>query len=273
MKKILFFLLIPAFYSAYSQNMEIDLLAGLSNYHGDLQPNSFTLNYAKPAAILSFKYEIKNNLYLRVGAGMGSLEGSDQSNKDELKKRNLSFKTSLFEFNVGAEYRFVRENLGYTPYVFAGAGIFSFKPYTTYHDQKVFLQPLGTEGQGLAQYPQKKPYKLTQFCLPLGIGIKWPLNQSIDLGVEFGHRKLFTDYIDDVSDTYADQQALLNAHGQLAVDLAFRRSEIDPSKPYPNEGVRRGNTNKEDAYYFGGVTIAIKIPHNDLHIGCPRRVW
>ena len=60
------------------------------------------------------------------------------------------------------------------------------------------LQPLGTEGQYSSQYPEKDPYQLIQFAIPVGIGFKVSLSEKFSMAIEYGLRKTFTDYIDDV---------------------------------------------------------------------------
>lgn len=252
--------------SIYAQRIDIDLFGGISNYQGDLQPVFLTLNLAKPAGFIVVKYGLTENIFIRGGFATGSLEGDDRVNRDYLQSRNLRFRTGISEFHVGVEYRLIRpENFSVTPYVFAGVGVYHFNPYTTYQGQTYFLQPLGTEGQGLSQYPEKKPYSLYQPCILYGGGFKWQVNCNLNVGVEFGHRKLFTDYLDDVSGTLADENILRNARGQIAVDLAYRRKELEPNRPYPAEGGGRGNAKQDDWYYITGFTIGLRL--NDCETG------
>ena len=103
-----------------------------------------------------------------------------------------------------------------------------------------------------------KNYKLTQFFIPLGVGAEYAINEDTRLGAEFGYRKLFTDYLDDVSDVYVDQTALLNARGQTAVDLAWRGDE-NSERPYPGANYTRGNPSTKDAYYYLAITITRRL--------------
>jgi hypothetical protein len=59
---------------------------------------------------------------------------------------------------------------------------------------------LSTEGQGI--YPDKKPYSLWQPTIPFGGGVKFAITENLRIGFEIGLRKLFTDYLDDVSTSY-----------------------------------------------------------------------
>ena len=294
MKKLSIILAFIYCYStgSYAQQIEVDISGGISNYQGDLQPVFLTLSMAKPAAFIVIKYGLNENIFIRGGYAIGSVEGDDRLNRDYLQSRNLRFRSAINEFHIGLEYRLINPaNFSVTPYVFAGVGVYRFNPYATYQGNKYFLQPLGTEGQGLPQYPEKKIYSLTQLCLPYGGGIKWQINCNLHLGFEFGHRKLFTDYLDDVSSTFADEKTLRDARGQIAVDLAFRRKELDPTRQYPAEGGGRGNQKQDDWYYFTGVTIGLRLNDcetggfslgglfkggggkNRSRTGCPTNVW
>ena len=294
MKKLT--LLIAFVYSSnafsYAQQIDVDLFGGISNYQGDLQPVFLTLNLTKPAGFIVIKYGLTEKIFVRGGFAISSLEGDDQKNRDYLQSRNLSFRSGLREYHLGIEYRLVKpENYLLTPYVFAGVGVYQFNPYTTYQGQQYFLQPFGTEGQGLSKYPEKKIYSLTQLCLPYGAGFKWQVNCNFNVGFEFGQRKLFTDYLDDVSGTFADEKILRDGRGQTAVDLAFRRKELEPNRQYPSDGAGRGNPKQDDWYYFAGFTIGLSLNNcenggfslgglfkgmgrkNRSRTGCPTNVW
>ncbi|HEY0433466.1 MAG TPA: hypothetical protein VGC95_06315, partial [Chitinophagaceae bacterium] len=148
-------------------------------------------------------------LGLRFAANIGTLEGDDKlaPNKggDEVTRlqRNLSFKTSLSEAYGAIEFYptvFIEQYDGLMgklrPYGIVGAGVYHFNPKTKDDNGNwIALQPLHTEGQGFSEYPDRKPYKLTQMELPIGFGFKYYLKESMFIGFEVLHRKLFTDYV------------------------------------------------------------------------------
>jgi hypothetical protein len=146
-----------------------------------------------------------------------------------------------------------------TPYAFAGIALFGFNPYT--YDSsgtKWYLKNLSTEGQGLSEYPDRKKYKLMQFSIPFGVGVRFRITDNAYLGYEIGVRKTFTDYIDDVSKRYVDEALLASNRGFKAVELAFRSNELkDVNLPYPQEGEIRGSEKYKDWYYFSGITLSI----------------
>lgn len=250
-----------------SQGFDIDLFAGISNYQGDLQPIFFTLQNSNPGAAVIVKYGFNSKFYARGGFTFGSVAASDAKNREDLQPRNLSFRSGIQEFTIGLEYRlFDPEKSKITPYGFVGAGIFKFNPYAygNNYDGRVYLQPLGTEGQGLPEYPERTRYNLTQFCIPYGAGIKWQLTCNLNVGFEFRQTKLFTDYLDDVSTTYADKNFLLAGNGPKAVEFAWRQDELNGA-PYPPSGVQRGNPKQLDWYYFAGITMGLRL--NDCSTG------
>jgi opacity protein-like surface antigen len=145
-----------------------------------------------------------------------------------------------------------------TPFVFAGIAGFHFNPSTLdSNGNRVYLQPLGTEGQGFYQGRQK--YSLTSFAIPFGGGLKFSLSENIRVRAEIGIRKTMTDYLDDVSATYADEQQLLLYNGEQAVDLAFRGDETKGGLTYPVANSERGSPKHDDWYYFAGLGISFRL--------------
>ena len=265
MRSFLFFLFVCFPFWLAAQRMDVDIFGGISNYQGDLKPTFFTIKKANPAVAVILKYGITPNIFIRTGFTIGSLQGNDDDNADlDLRRRNLGFQTKIQEFTAGVEYRFLKpETFSITPYVFLSGGVFHYNPYTytvNTGPERIYLRPLSTEGQGLTGYPDRKNYSLTQFCIPYGVGIKWQMNCNLNFGFEFRQTKTFTDYIDDVSSTYVDRNALLAAKGQRAVDLAWRGTTA-----YPPEGSGRGNPALQDWYYFAGITVGLKL--NDCETG------
>ncbi|UEG49388.1 DUF6089 family protein [Ferruginibacter lapsinanis] len=260
-----------------AQYFHLTLFGGTSNYQGDLQDKKFTFQQSHAAFGAGVIYEITDNLFARANFTTGTISGDDkQSEKNRI--RNLNFTSKLTEIHLGIEYLLVNlYNHKLAPYIFTGISGYHFNPYTTAtgSSTKVYLQPLGTEGQGF--YKGKKKYNLNQIAIPFGGGIKFAVNDNLRLGLEIGLRKLLTDYIDDVSTDYVPQALLLSNNGQQAVDFAFRGDEITPARPYPTTSLTRGNPKSKDWYYFSGITLSYRIDPSELKdrnknnkAGCPR---
>jgi hypothetical protein len=245
-----------------AQSLHVGGFAGISNYQGDLTDKFYGSKMIRPALGVGLEYEFSDRFSLRSSFTYGRVAGDDKKNGKELKPRNLNFATNIIELGLTGEFRLLNmSELSWTPYLMAGIAFFNFDPYTEdAAGNKVFLKPLSTEGQGLTGYPDKKPYSNTQFAIPFGGGIKYQINETIGIAFETGIRKLFTDYLDDVSTTFADEADLLAARGQKAVDLSYRADEVEGGNPvYPGKGSQRGNPKLNDWYYFSGLRVTVRL--------------
>ena len=256
MKKIfLAFCCLPIIASA--QNFYFSGRLGIANYQGDLKAKAITLSQSKLMASVGARYDLSEHITARSYLTLTSLRADDKKGTGAMQLRNLNFKTKIFDWELTAQYSlFSLNDRWWTPYVFAGLGIYHYKPYTKdTSGNKTFLKPLSTEGEGFI--PGVKDYKLTQFSIPFGFGAEYSLDEDQRIGIEFGYRKTFTDYLDDVSNVYVDQNSLLNARGQKAVDLAYRGYEVKAG-PYPAAGTSRGNPKNKDGYYYVAITYTIR---------------
>lgn len=261
---------------AYAQDFHVNLFAGVSNYQGDLQDKAITFNQSHPAGGVGISYDIAKHFSIRTGITLGKISGNDKYGRN--KHRNLSFYSGLTEVNLGLEYYITApiEKHSLTPYLFAGVAVYHYDPYTfdgTGH--KYFLQPLSTEGEGIVA--GRKNYSLSQMAIPFGAGVKLSLSDNVNVGLEIGYRKLFTDYLDDVSTTYVDESLLLADRGAKAVELAYRGDELKNGvQQYPAAGTKRGDPGHKDSYYFTMVTLSFRLGGGGLgkytEYRCPESV-
>jgi len=269
---------------ASAQPFSFDIYAGTGHYAGDLQTKRFDLNQAQIALGAGLSYAFTPKWSLRGAANYIRLYGADvkPSASKSATDRNLMFKTAVWEAQLAVEYQLLDiEERGFSPYVFAGIAAFHYNPYAYDNTgNKVFLRSLATEGQGLSAYPEKQLYKNKQFAIPFGGGIKLALSDRLQLGVEVGLRKLFTDYLDDVSGTYADSSILAGARGPQAAAFAFRGKELDPNTPYPAEGSIRGNPSNKDWYFTAGIRFNYRFGGGNngsgskrSKMGCPTNIY
>ncbi len=205
---------------------------------------------------------------LRVAANMGQVAGDDAQApakggaEEDRKYRNLHFRSKIKEAYVALEFYptyFLEKYDGLQgklrPYGLIGAGIFNFNPEAKdVNGQWVKLAPLHLEGQGFAEYPDSKPYKLTQMNVVLGAGLKYYYKENAYIGFEILHRKLFTDYVDDVSHNYYIDPIYFDAYlsaadAAKARRLYYRGTYSFPStRPY-QEFAERGDPKENDAYF------------------------
>jgi hypothetical protein len=254
--------------------LQVGIFGGLSNYQGDLVDKPY--QSSKAVFGLNAGYQVTSRINLRAGLSFGKLAGADSlSESEELRSRNLSFQSNIAELSFIGEFNtFDMSVKRWSPYVFAGLAIFRHNPFTFDNaGNKVFLQPLSTEGQGLPGYPQRNQYALTQLAIPFGGGIKFNVSNNFRVALEVGLRKLFTDYLDDLSGNYADPADLLANRGPLAVELSYRGDEVPTGDPaYPLKGAQRGSPKYKDYYYFSGLHLTFLFPDNGKKsgLGCPK---
>jgi hypothetical protein len=245
----------------FDTSPSLGLFAGAMNYQGDLKPNSFTFQHSNLMVSLIYRKPFSKWFAFRGGITIGKVEGADRFNRDYLQTRNLSFATNLKEVFTLLEADVMDiSTKKFTPFAYGGVVLYHFNPYTfDANNKKVYLKPLSTEGQELPGYPDRKSYKLTQFAAAFGGGFRIAINNCTSIAVEFTQRKTFTDYLDDVSTAYIDENTLLSAIGQQAVNLAYRGDEVNPSWEYPPDGEQRGTPTEMDWYYFIGMSVDVKI--------------
>ncbi len=223
---------------------------GTASYLGDLiQGNKL---YSQPALAFSggISYSFTNKLAARFDVGIQKVKAADSKNKGaQYKARNLSFKSTIFDFALSGEYTILDlENFPASPYISAGVGVMAFSPSAEdATGKKTLLRELGTEGQGLAGFPDY--YSSAAVIFPLGIGVKYPINEKMMLSLDFTYRITRTDYLDDVSTGYPDK-ALLDARNPITATFTWRGNEVGAgSYPGKNNTLPRGNPKDNDAYY------------------------
>ena len=285
LKKILIALLfLPAFAHAQVRHHEMGIFGGTSSYFGDLQQDLFPEGGYRACGGLVYKYFVHPNLGFRVGVNYASLYGADSSsNIPAIKARNLDFQSNLLEINWGVEANLLpveQDQYKISPYVFAQMALFYYNPYTQdQNNDKLYLRPLSTEGQGLRQYPDRKLYSLVNVGFPLGAGVRFFIGKKVMLNAELGFRYTLTDYLDDVSKSYVNLDTLFSVKKTQSVDFSFRGDELPTwDGNYPNEGFARGDNRATDWYWFGGVSVSIYFDsrgNSPRHrqSRCPRRVF
>jgi hypothetical protein len=247
---------------------EFGISAGAAHYFGDLNTRA-RLNRPKIAMGAFFRKQFGNYVAMRVSAHYAQLGYSDVYNthNEYQLRRNLSFNTNLFELALQGDFnffRFVPGTLDYafTPYVTLGVAAFNYDPYAYYQGQKVLLRPLGTEGQGFAGYGN--PYSTMAFAIPFGVGVKYNVNEKVNIGFEVVHRFTNTDFLDDVSGKYPDPSIfpkLPNGDPSLAELLSDRSGETGPDKiGFVNGSARqRGLPRQKDQYIMAEITLSFNL--------------
>lgn len=254
--------------NSFAQKFEFRSHIGVLYYQGDLSPLPIDLSFSKGHLGVGVSGGYNFNKFLSIHARMlkGTLSGSDADASDRgRRRRNLSFSTSLEEYGLNAEFNINAlfkklDRYGLQFYYTTGINIFKFNPQTYYNGQWVDLKPLGTEGQGIPGVGEGEDYKLSQYNIPFGVGVKFKIKNRYSFGLELSSRWTFTDYIDDVSTSYVSYQELLESNGALAANLGNRTGEYLNTPPVDIEtGFGRGNPNDNDWYMYTGMYFSYGI--------------
>ncbi len=195
--------------AATAQRSEIGFGIGTLTYTGELVRN-YNFRYSKPAATVLYRSNINKIVSFRATLTGGRLAASEKPIDAFAVERNTSFDIFMIEGAVGLEYHFLnwrdsKVPQRISPYLFGGLGLFGFSGNQT----------------------KAAEYSNVQAALPFGGGVKYIINPRWYAALEFGVRKTFFDYLDNVSD-FTDQS---------------------------RKNYRYGNPNDNDTYYFLGLTL------------------
>lgn len=233
-----------------------------TDYFRDLE-----LVATRPAINAGIRYRITETTALRASLTWGILNGDDAWTQEQFRSaRQLTFSTHIVELGANYEFYFIKETDGHRfklkgvrgvrasafhPYGFFGLHAFWFNPRALdLNNEWVNLRQLGTEGQFVS--PTRRPYSRVQMAIPIGLGMKFSVNRRLLIGIEYGIRKTWTDYIDDVSTTYYPRNEILSENGPIAAYMA------DPTGG--RSGVsdafdQRGDPTNKDSYMFLIVNV------------------
>ena len=275
-EKIVLFLLACLPFIGTAQYNEFGIAGGVANYQGDLSAvltiEDVNIGQTRGAIGVLGRTNFNRFLSLRGALTYGQIAGDDRLTLNA--NRNLRFKSDIFEAAIIAEFNIfgfdpVYSGKNFSPYIFIGGAGYYFNPTADYNGRDVALQPLGTEGQGRTGYDSK--YSLISVAVPVGAGLKFALGETWTIGVELGARKIFHDYLDDVSGQYAAFEDL-NATSEIAGALGYRSWELtDESPASAPTGELRGNEKFVDWYYFSMITMTYHVPTSKRQRGKRRR--
>jgi hypothetical protein len=224
----------------------------------------------------------KNRVGLRLEANIGAVQNYDSLLTKATApsaigryERNLNFKSKIRELSIAAEFHIpeVFRNAEsaprrLSPYVIVGVSWFTFNPQGYTQNGWVDLHPLRLEGQGFAEYPTRKVYKLNAISFPVGIGFRYDVSPKLVMRFEANKRTTTTDYLDDVHEPdWVDPTLFANyltpSQAALANQL-FNRSTIHTP---PRNTRPRGNKRENDAYWTATFKIGIKLNTSGANSG------
>ncbi|MEM8965703.1 MAG: DUF6089 family protein [Bacteroidota bacterium] len=222
------------------QYITLEVSANALNYFGDIAPRSSfastDISFTRPGFGVSSSIRLGQSISTRLGFMWGRISSSDfevasPDNRNDVTRyaRNLQFRNNIKDLSLMLVYDIfpnpytVTLRQSFTPYIFAGISVFHHSPrglvpstailspndtlsaeQIPQSGEWVALKPLRTEGNNYSNF---------SFSIPAGAGVRFRLNQLMDLEAEVSYRFSFTDYLDDVSTEYVDK-------GTLGSDLA-----------------------------------------------------
>ena len=226
------------------------------------------LALTRPALGIGMRIKIAQFFSAKGNFYWGIIRGDDKLTLEPARHaRNLNFKSNIFELSGQVEFNFIREQKGHiyqikgvrgmkhkekSLYLFAGAGLVHFNPKGLYEGKWYALQPLSTEGEGIL--PGTKKYSRNTAIISVGGGFRVAINKYWGIGFEFGMRKTFSDYMDDVSTTYPDPKIF---NGDPVATYLSNPGHLDVAYGVDIRGDRTHN----DAYMFGTFTVGYKVMH------------
>lgn len=225
----------------------------------------------RPAIGVFYKYNLNYFLSFKGEISYMQVFGDDKYTPAEFyvdrayprRYRNLNFTSPIISLGGMVELNLYKYEIGnaeefkFAPFIGIGGGGFWFDPRTTdpLTGERVRLQPLGTEGQGLPGYGEK--YKLFQPQVLGSAGVKFNAGPALAMTFEVVYHHTFTDYIDDVSTDFVDPMIFYNYYdAQTAAQIA-RLHNRSPELGIPDPrlqvitrpGEIRGDVTDNDQYF------------------------
>jgi hypothetical protein len=213
-KNVVLLFLVLSTHFLTAQIHEIGAFLGGSNYIGDVGKTNY-INPNKIAFGILYKWNKSPRHSYRFSYTQSSITANDADSEVKARElRGYQFKNSIKEFSAGLEFNFFDFNLHEalkmktTPYVYSGISYFIYNE----------LYVLNGE--------TKEDYQEGEFAIPMVVGIKSKLTESLIIGLEVGARYTFTDNLD----------------GSLPKNENL-------------ESLKFGNINSNDWYVFTGFTL------------------
>lgn len=241
---------------------------GGADYFGDINTQT-SFRFVNPAGGVFYRHNFDERISARITVSDGRVWADDAyANNYYQNTRNLGFASNIVEAGAQIEFNFMpfttipfsymNAKHKFSPYVLAGFSVFHFNPYAIYNGEKIYLQPIGTEGQGYPGYEDLKHYKRTSTAMMFGGGFKFRVGRLTTVHLEGAIRKTATDYLDDVSGVYADPVILLHEGGPTVAFLGDPSVEV-LGEPIGATGKMRGDSKKNDDYFLFGVGVSFTL--------------
>jgi hypothetical protein len=194
--------------SCFAQIDEVGFGLGGLSYSGDLS-RGFKILDSRPGGTFFLRSNVNDHLSWKFAITGGKIASKEAPIDPFGVQRQASFNITAVELSTSIEYHFLKfksesSRTRWSPYFTAGIGLLAMS--------------------GISDKPV--PYSSFQPAIPIGFGVKYVLNPKWIIGFEFEGRKMFFDYLDNVS-------------------------KGDPLK----KNYQYGNWYDNDSYYFIGFSL------------------
>jgi hypothetical protein len=247
-------LFIFLFFSILSQaqKTELGFQVGSSTYYGDLAP-TVSFNEVHAAGGIFLRRNLNNTWAIKTELNRYTVSGND-NNFSYNAARNLSFQSHINEAAMVVEFNYLKYgpyvlDKKYTSYVYVGVAGFQYNPQAQLRGVWYDLSDYRTEGVS---------YSELAMAIPFGIGFKYMASKKFAFECQFGFRRTFTDYLDDVSTVYPDVVDRFEQSGLIGATLTDRSIENN-GLPTHKKGYKRGNPNTKDWYMSFTLGCAIRL--------------
>lgn len=237
----------------FAQHFELGAMVGASNYFGDLAPTPVAKE--THAAYGAFARLNLSGSFAFTGSITNATISGDDKNFDYNRIRNLNFNTTLTEYAGIIEFNYFKFGVDvnekrFSPYIYLGLALTEYNPSATYYRTTTQLRNIRTE---------EVQYGLFSVVVPFGIGLKWQFQKHIAMNWNFGFRRSYSDYLDDVSKTYPGSWDEINTLKKGNVATATDPSaEANGGIPISQKGYRRGNSDFTDWYMITQVSLSYR---------------
>jgi hypothetical protein len=240
---------------------------GNALYFGDLSRTAVSINPDKLRPNLGFRlnYQATEKFSIGLRNSYMVIAGSDNDANDARGTsfaRNLSFRTTIIDAALMVEYNFTRFKRisSFVPSIFAGGYIYYFKPEARVNGEGKWynLRNIGTEGQTIGGADQA--YKKIMYGVPMGASIKRHLTQRTVISISYTYNRVFTDYLDDVSNgAYPNVAELAKVNPNLSQETL-----LNLSNPGNQEG-QRSSSSRNDGYGYWDLPLLSNCPNPEVY--------
>ena len=228
---------------------ELGVFGGGSYYLGEVNESHFAPINLALGPVLRYNYDQRLNV--KIALTFASIEGEDKNSYSSFNNdRNVSFKSDLMEISSVLEFNFFPfssldpKSYLVTPYGYIGFAYLNHSPQVK-NNGDFYSGNLETEGESYSNH---------LFTIPMGLGVKFRMNR-FGIALDWGIRKTFTDYLDDVSTFYLP----------INPSVGNTQQDIGNLTEYGDVGdFKRGDKYSKDWYIFTGITFFVNLSKEDI---------